>query len=243
MEYQHIKNRIKLNGSSYVVADGSVAIAIRYKGSQASATVEVGSGDITFKHGAAGSEAVDSTVGSSGVVADGTYTTLGAMVDEINKGGNWQAEIVDGLRSDVSTAALKTMSAETLSPARSEVVALYFDTSAFFSLSYAISARRLNFNRSHKRASAQSVLQQVTTLVNIGSGTLTLKVIQTDARRSESTLLAQKDIADNTATDLFSNDLKEMVSDPGKELLIRVTGSADLPDSGAYLDVAGHVLY
>lgn len=242
MEYQALLARQKLNGSSYVVADGSVAIGIRYKGTQVSATVTVASGQITCKHGAAGSEAVDSTVGSSGVVDDATYTTIGAMVDVINASPNWHAEIIDGLRSDLSGNTLLARAETTLSPARGQVLPLFWDTSAHLSLSYAISARRLNFNRSHKNLGAQSILKQVTTLVNIGSGALSLKVYQTNATRSEATLLASKVVSDNTDTTLISAAGETYVADPSKELLVRITGSVDLPDSGAYLDVSGEVL-
>jgi hypothetical protein len=241
MENQAIENRIRYNGSSLLVADQSVAIAIRYKGTQASATITVASGDITLKHGAAAAEAADSTVGVAGVVADGTYTTLGAMVDAINKSPNWQAEIIDGLRSDVSTAALLALSEYTLSPVRKEVKGLFFDTSAFLSISYAIDWRRLNFNRSGKRMGAQPFVDQVRARCNTGSGTLALRVYQTDTKRAESLLLTQVVPADDTATSLF--DVAHSLSaDPGKILLVRMTGSVDLPDTGIYLDTNGYVL-
>ena len=62
MEYQKLASRMdnKLNGSARIVADQSVAMTIRYIGTEASATVTVGSGDITLQHGALAAEAVDS---------------------------------------------------------------------------------------------------------------------------------------------------------------------------------------
>ena len=241
MENSALANRIRLNGSAVLVADQSVAIAIRYIGSQVSATVTVGSGDITCKHGAAAAEAADNTVGVSGVVADGTYTTLGAMVDAINKSPNWRAELVDGVRADVSTAALKTLSEHTMSPVRREVLGLLFDTSAFLSISYRISARRLNWNISQN--AKQSVFEQCRALINVGSGTLTLNIYEVDQKGANATLLAQFVGTDNTELDArIAGGFGDLRSAPGKDLLVRYTGSVDAPDSGAYLNVAGYVL-
>lgn len=239
MQYDHLLTRQLVNGSAALIADESVAIAIKYIGSQASATVEVGSGDITVKHGAAGSEAADSTVGVSGVVADGTYTTLGAMVDTINASPNWRAEIVDGLRADVSTAALKTLSAHTFSPVRGEVWPLYFDTSAFLSLSYRISNRRLNWNKSQKGVVA--IFKALNALVNVGSGTLILSIYDVDTKSGTTTLRATVAGTDNTdlAFSLASGQ-GDIRSDVGHDLLVRYTMSVDLPDSGAYLRVNGY---
>lgn len=245
MEYQHVQSRpnLKLNGSAGFVADSSIAIAIQYRGTQPSATVTVSSGDITLKHGTAAAETVDNTVGASGVVADGTYTTLGAMVDAINASPNWHAEIVDGLRSDVSTAALKTLSETTLSPVRTQVLGLYFDTSAFLSLSYRISARRTNFNR--KQDGRQSVLKMVKTLVNIGSGTLTFTVYDVDKTSGTAVTLYTETAVDNTELVApFTSQVGEgsFRSEVGHDLLVRITGSVDCPDSGAYLRVNGEIV-
>lgn len=239
--------RYRLNGSSRVVADGSTLLAIKYIGSQAAATVTVASGDITLKHGASGSEAVDTTVGASGVVADGTYTTIGAMADAINLSPNWRAEVVDALRADSSTAALLARS-ETRIYRTSALLPLFGDSSAALHLSYRISARRLNFYRSQKKAGQggpfQSVIRNAQARVNTGSGTLTLALYQVTADASNTaTLLASKTAADDTATDLFATTLQDGIvrSDFGTDLLVRISGSGDFPDSGAYLETLGFV--
>lgn len=246
MEQGHILSRsgVRLNGSAALVADQSVGIAIRYQGSQASATVTVVSATaITLKHGAAGSEAGDSTVGSSGAVAFATYTTLGAVVDAINLSPNWHAEIVDGLRADaVNSSQLLARSETTLSPARTQVLPLYWDTSAHLSLDYAISARRTNFDAS--QLGKTSVFQEARALCNIGSGALSVKVYSVPRNRASSTLLAEYAVADNTATTCNIGggigDLRSVKA--GEDLLVRFVGTGDFPDSGAYLNVAGYVL-
>lgn len=229
---------ILLGGSCAYVADSPVGIAIRYKGTQASATVTVASGDITLKHGAAAAEAVDSTVGASGVVADGTYTTLGAMVDAINVSPNWQAEIVDGLRADTSTNVMKALSETTLSPARKQVLGLFIDTSVALTLTRRISARRTNFNKSQD--GKRSICERVRTLVNVGSGTLQLTILEVDKKSASTTLMGAFDGTDNTELDTGLNG-PLFVSEFGKDILVRYTTSVDLPDTGAYLRVHGKI--
>lgn len=245
MEYEALKTREarRLNGSARLAADQPVAIAIRYRGSQASATVTVVSATgITLKHGDAASETADTTVDTNGVVEFATYTTLGDVVDQINLSANWEAEIVDGLRSDAVDSSETLARAETtLSPTNTQVLPLYWDTSAHLSLSYAISARRTNFNRSQK--AKQSVFEECRALVNVGSGTLTLFVYDVTRNRDTSTLLGQWTGTDNTElTAQIAAGEGELRSEVGHDLLVRYTMSVDLPDSGAYLDVAGHVL-
>lgn len=245
MEYQRINARpnFRVNGSAAIVADQSVALAIKYKGTSASATVTVVSATgITLKQGAAAAEAVDTSVGASanGVVDFATDTTLGAVVDRINASPNWSAEIVDGLRADsMASSTMLARSETTLSPVRVQVLPLYWDTSAHLSISYCISPRRLNFNR--KRMGYQAVLKDVKALVNVGSGTLTLYVYNRDPKTGTTTLLHQAAGTDNTELNVpaFGAGTGEYRSEFGHELLVRYTMSVDLPDSGAYLRVTG----
>jgi len=244
MEYVAIQNRnaLRENGSGVFVADQPQALSVQYRGSQASATVTVVSATgITFEHGAAAAEVVDSTVGASGVVAFATYTTLGAVVDAINLSPNWKAEIIDGLRSDLTTGSTLLARAEyTLSPTRVEVLPLLWDTSAHLSLSYAISRRRLNRAKSQK--GYQAVFQQARALVNVGSGTLTLTVYDVSRDRATATALATFAGTDNTELSaLIAGGNGVLRSSVGNDLLVRYTMSVDLPDTGAYLNVAGYV--
>lgn len=228
----------KLNGSARIVADQSVGMVVKYIGSEASATVTVDATGITFKHGAAAAEAVDSGIGASGVVADATYTTMGAMVDAINISSNWRAELVDVLRADATANTLKALSEYTLSP-KNEVVKLYMDTSVSFNLTRVISARRGNFAKTQKNK--QSFLQAMKGLVNIGSGTLAMTVYDVTADRSTAVKLFEAAGTDNTELAVTTFVDSPLMSDWGHDLLIRYAGSADCPDSGAYLEVAGYV--
>lgn len=250
MEYQRIAARpnLRLNGSAALVADQCAALMIRYKGTQASATVTVVSATaITLKHGAAAAEAADTTVGASanGAVDFATDTTLGAVVDRINASPNWGAEIVDGLRADsVASSAMLARSETTLSPVRTQVLPLYWDSSAHLSLEYRITAKRgkLLENPLRRRAGYQAFLTAVKALVNVGSGTLTLNIYDVDPKTGVSTLLYSAAGTDNTelADPAFGAGNGAIISDFGHDLLVRYTMSVDLPDTGAYLRVVGY---
>lgn len=101
-----------------ITDDTDIVLLVKYIGSSASGTVTVAAdGNITFKHGAVGAEANDTSVGGaadSGAtidVSETTEDTLGEVVDLINGSANWCAVIVDGLRDDTATDALLLMSA------------------------------------------------------------------------------------------------------------------------------------
>lgn len=231
---------MRLNGSASLTSDQPVGIAVKYRGSSASATVEVTNGAITFKVGTAGAEAADTTVGASGVVDDATYVTLGAMVDIINASPNWRAELVDCLRADTSTNVLATLAAHTLSPVKSEVWPLYLDTSVKLDYAYRISARRLNWGMSQNGRVA--VFKECRALVNVGSGTLTLNIYDVDQRSGTTVLLASFAGTDNTQlTANIAGGAGDLRSVPGHDLLVKYVMSVDCPDSGAYLNVSGYV--
>lgn len=228
----------KLNGSARIEADQSVGMVVTYIGSEASATITVDATGITFKHGDAASEAVDSGIGASGVVADATYTTMGAMVDAINISSNWRAELVDTLRADSSANTIKALSEYTFSP-KNEVVKLYMDTSVSLNLTRVLSARRGDFGKTQRNK--QSFLQTIKALVNVGSGTLTLYVYDVTMDRSTTKLLFQAAGTDAAELSDITFVDSPLLSDWGHDLMVRYTCSVDLPDTGAYLEVAGFV--
>lgn len=231
-----------VNGSAYIIQDQSYAIAIRYIGSSASATITcVAATGITLKQGTAGAEAVDTTVGASanGVVDFATDTTLGAVVDRINASPNWEAEIIDGLRDDsTASSRVKALSEYTLTP-KTEVKKLPWDTSVALELTHRVSARRDNFNR--KQENFRAFLYQVKTQIDVGSGTLTLAIYSVNKESSATKLLATFAGVDDTELDAKIGDGSiPWVSEPGEDILIRYTTSADLPDTDVRMNVAAY---
>ena len=131
------------NQAYYVNDDAPIALAIRYVGSEDSATVTVSSGDITFQHGDLASEAVDGTIDSGanddGVidVSDANANTMGEVVDLINASANWEAKLVDDLRADASTSAKFLDVAEVTLTPFTELMVINSDTSGTLELSKA----------------------------------------------------------------------------------------------------------
>lgn len=85
---------------------------LRYKGEEVSATRTLASGVLTLKHGAAGSEVADETVGVAGVVDPAVYTTAEAYMAAVNQSDNWQMIMKDGLPSFLMVATTLLNEAE-----------------------------------------------------------------------------------------------------------------------------------
>jgi len=81
----------------YDAVDLPRVLGLRYIGAQASAicVVAATTGDITLSHGVLASEAVDTTIGASGVLDLTVFTTVKSLVDAINMSANWEAWFMD----------------------------------------------------------------------------------------------------------------------------------------------------
>jgi hypothetical protein len=104
--------------SAYVAGKEAFGIRIRYKGAQASATVEVdaSTGDILLKHGVASSEAADTTVGIPTLngtidVSNAAGNTFGEVAANINASENWECTLVDVLPGWSTINTLATLAA------------------------------------------------------------------------------------------------------------------------------------
>jgi len=219
-----------------VVDDGDIGLVVRYKGSEASATVEVAatSGDITFKHGDLGSEAVDSTIDSGGDddgvidVSDPNANTMGEVVDLINASANWEAYLVDCLRTDASGTLLLTMSAtqahKGLAP---QGVRLYKDTSQNdnYDISLAIMNRQYpnGFDRTENKINR---LTGVVSNNTYASGTSYIKVYEINPITKTETLVFQRPSGATTVTQALQSIDIDLTADEGNYLLVRLVSSA-----------------
>lgn len=211
--------------------DGDIALRVKYVGSEKSATVTVSAaGDLTFKHGALGAEAVDSTVGAAGVidVSAAAYNTFGEVVDNINGSANWEAYLVGALRadsSDASTGSLLVRSETTILPKTD--LALYKDTSKVLELAIRVGKRSATSGSEEKAASE---IFSITSTNTFGSGTSLIKIYEVnDAEKSE-TLIYQKAGGATTVeqTQTFVSNGRGFlgVSKQGNHLLVKMVGSA-----------------
>lgn len=226
-----------------VIDDASVPLVVMYKGSEVSATVTVATGDITFKHGATGAEAVDSTIDSGGDdegvidVSDANANTLGEIVDLINASANWKAYIKDGLRADTG-AGLLARSETTLVPKVTQTP-LYSDTSTDLRLSIRVGSRTsVNGTEENSAAEVTNIVSKNT----FGSGTNLIQIYEVDELLKSETKIFEKSGAATTVEQDFNLVAEGVgsiaVSRTGMHLLVRMIGSAALT---GYMSVVGKV--
>lgn len=93
--------------------DTPIGIIIRYIGTDVSGIIVVAAdGNLTFKSGALGAEANDVSIGGAADagatidVSEATEDTFGEVLDLINADANWEAVLVDVVRSTTATDAL-----------------------------------------------------------------------------------------------------------------------------------------
>ena len=205
-------------------------IQIIYVGSQASATVEVAAGgDMTLKHGASGSEAVDTTIGSPNL--DGVFdlstpaaavNTYGELVDLINATANWKARLVGVQRSDLTDNTLIT---RTAAQAKGVVVSLLRDTTVILTATvYAIGNRvgRLSLLGGNDGG----IRHWITRIEGIGTsaGAHALKVYSCNPQTKVDTLIFTGTVASATAYEYNDIDFGAMgglCSKTNEELLVQ----------------------
>jgi len=227
-----------------VVADDSgVAMNICYIGDEVSATITVATGDITFKQGALGSEAVDPSIDSGGNdegvidVSDSNANTMGDVVDLINASPNWRAFLVGALRADASAGTYLNISERTLTPR--------VDTTVV-SDSTGIKAYSIRIGGKSDSAGTEEIsaaeLFNITSKNTFGSGTNFINVYEINEATKTETLIFTRTGGATTAEqvlDFVVNGRGSLASSKvGTHLLVRMVGSAFCT---GYLQVSGAV--
>ena len=242
----------------YFADDTDLGIVVRYVGSEDSATVTVASGDITFKHGTAASEVVDSTIDSGGDdagvidVSDATANTMGEVVDLINASANWEAYLVGCLRADASAGCLLARS-ETTIDSSTLGLPLYKDTSAIKTLSVSIDPRAWNAAKSPIAASFGSAygmtgkragVQLIDSYNTYGSGTSLIQIYEIDRDNKAETLIYQRPggattVEQNLDFSSIGSSLGGIQGSDDKSLLVRMKGSAACT---GWISVIGYIV-
>jgi hypothetical protein len=239
-----------VNHALYAADDGDVALQVRYVGSEASATVTVdSSGDITFQHGDAAEEEVDTTVvastgkiDTSGAAGD----TFGEIVDVINASANWEARLIGSLRADASDDALLERSETTITASgNSEGIPLYKDTSEALNLGIAIGPYALESKKSTNGVwlsdttieRYKSEIALITHKNTYATGTSVINVYDIDPINKVEILIFSYACAATTVEatkDLIGAAIESL--DVGHHLLVKMVGSAACT---GYLGVVG----
>jgi len=208
--------------------DADTGLKVRYIGDEESASVTVAAdGNLTFQHGDKDSEAVDNTVGVSGVldVSNAAYDTFGEVVDAINASPNWEAYLVEALRADSSNDTLLAM-AETFIVKNGEVT-LYKDTSAALNIGVRI-GKRSNVVGSEEMSAAE--IYGINSLNTYSSGTSLINVYEIDEVAKTETLIYSAAAGATTVADAKTfvvNGRGSLASSKvGTHLLVKMIGSA-----------------
>lgn len=157
-----------------VTTDGDIGLYVRAVGSSASYTVEVDAGgEITFKKGVLGSEAVDANVGTAGVIDTNAaaYDTFGELVAYLNALDDYEAHLGDVLPADSSDDTLLITAATQIKTDAG--VGICKDTSVALNVSIAVSGEDFAHVESGTKNELQGYVGTPT-----GTGADTFKIYQ-----------------------------------------------------------------
>lgn len=229
--------------------DVNVALIVGYKGTDASALVEVeADGDIVFTSGVESSEAANDTLecpvsGALGGiidVSDAACDTLGEVVDVINgSSSDWYAVILDGLRTDATNNTLLDSGPSAASAP--EGLNLAWDTDVADHVTFALTeARDLTWYVGGTAADPQllenpfrsrrSVVYEVNYNINFGTaGTLSVLSVDPDfADGSETvTTVFSMTATDNSET-LFDRKPFGITGKKDEKLVVRFSDSGTI---------------
>lgn len=239
--------------SQLVQDDQDVAILLRYQGSQASATYEIDSnGDILLKHGAASSEAADTTLGcptATGTidVSNAACDTIGEAVDAINASANWKAVPLDSLRSDTIGTSIVLLDEGPLNAQTTDGVKIKWDTSLKFDMTVAVTERRtmrfyVNDSGTLLRRpfeDVRAIAHKISTLSTFGSGTSVVEVwsVQMVDGREVVTPIWQQAGGATTVTQVITETPYGFIGRMGEKLVVKLNNSAAM--ASAHVKVYG----
>jgi len=221
--------------AAIVGADQSVAIRLRYVGTGSVTSVTTTTAnDITMVTSDGGTDAYDFA----------TYTTVGALVDQINLDGIFEAKVLDTLRSK-DTASQFIDGAITSSTFYGETVwDVLVDSSAADYTAYRITYDR-GFTRPN-RDNHRVHLSEIKYLLNLSGATAsTVTVYDTsyyNGYPKEEISVFSIAAVDNSATTINWRSGKDMLTaKEGHDLVVLIPDNDDLTSTTFYLRLAGFI--
>lgn len=225
-----------------ILTDKPVEIRLRYIGAGTVTSVTVNTAtDITTVTVVAG-------VTVTTIFDFATYATLGAIVDHINFHGEFEAKILDGLRTDALTATSELVDGAVSSSMffGETVWDICSSTNTRNSLSYRLTADRgfekvQNWKNAHRVHLAE--IKYLATFSGAAAGTVLVydTVYTPILGMAEERLVFQRAAANAAATTIsWRNDWDKLSAREGHDLVIRIADSGTLPDAaGNYLRISG----
>lgn len=215
-----------------VMDDTAVALRISHVGSATVTSVIV--------IPATGITLIDSD-GTSGSLAFATYDTLGKLADVINGLANWECKILDGLRTDATTASQIVSTTITSAVKNGEVVwdALY-DTSVLKAYTYRCSYNR-NVNINRPSGLHRVKLQGINYFADVNAAAAnSVRVYEWDPTYKTETQIWGATSVDATDTAiLFASGQGLITANYGNDLIVRVLDGTSLTDhASGYLQAS-----
>ena len=212
--------------SGRTVDDKSIALEIVHTSSDVVTSVTVVS--------ATSIRLIDATTDSTALLF-GTYTTLGALVDQINTLANWKARILDGLRatSTASSVLLPNSAITAVTIGGESVYQVFLDQSVANDVFYRVSLDRGVLNTeegvlktSVPKGSHRVKIMGITYRENISGATLNgVRIYKFEPGTLLETQIWGTTSVDDTATSIDFT-LNPITSGEGEDLIVRVTDSA-----------------
>lgn len=224
-----IRQRVFLATGTVVQAgtDAPVAIRIRKTGDETATSVTI---TTATKIVLVGSITTDT-------VLFATYTTYGAVVDQINATGRWEAKILDALRSKASASTLLDGAITSGTDGNGVIVwDVLVDTSTALQIAVCLTTKRdfdaPKFHRVH--------LQEIVYVVNMGTAAADSVQIWRRRGTTETKIWTALSV-DTTATTInFAAGEGKISGNTDDELIVLVKDAATLADdAGNYVRITG----
>ncbi len=198
--------------------DGPVAIRLRKLGTETATSVTVTT--------ATNIVLVGST--TTDTVAFATYTTYGAVVDQINATGRWEAKILDALRSKASASTLLDGAITSATAENGGTIwNVLQDTSASLQIATCLSPKREFDAPSDHRVH----LQEIVYAVNMGTAAVDSVQIWKRKKTTETQLYGALSVDTTETTIRFANGEGKITGGIDEDIIVLVKDAATLTDS------------
>jgi len=214
-----VRNNLRSGMTERIVADGSVALRIRYIGKYSVTSVVVTT---------ATNIVLTPSIGTAVTCTFATYDSMGEVADYINNSDDWSCQLLDVLRSDVTTAS--PLVAGTKSVTSAGYYNLPVDTSVALHISY-----RCAYDRSGdmtKPKGAHRVhLKGFTYYADLTAAVNKVQIWEYDpVNQSETQIYQALSVTTSSTAINFASGEGWISSGFGNDLIVRVTTAGALSD-------------
>ena len=216
-------------------ADTPIQIRMRY----------IGAGSVTSVTVTTGTSIVTVTVEPTGTVtktyAFATFTTVGALADQINSDGLFEVKVLDALRSDATTGGNYQINGAIVAGTDANGVAVYdvlTDTSVYKAVTACLTNAR-NFDRSKISESHRVHLQAIQYWATLGGAGTNLVRIYLRRKGVETQIFGEISVSATSTTINFAGGLGDITGNDGDEIIARLQDGTSLADAGLSFRITG----